>query len=161
LLMVFRSFVMFSISSHILGCFDVIQEEIMQISKAKYLKIDEDFEKTMNKDSRCHIRHYKGRNCFPKSQDILYESKHPKGWRNMRFQVGNWTDAPQVCCHTPQVFVMCPDHAFMLQSHEICTYVPRKAPKVCWDLAITFFFFLVLSGKSSVFKPNSRWKLSL
>jgi hypothetical protein len=82
LLMIFKTFVIFfyiescnssfSRNIAILGCFDVIQEEIMQIGKAKYLKTCEDFGKTMNEDSRGLERHYKRRNYVPKSQDILY-----------------------------------------------------------------------------------------
>ena len=59
----------------ILEYFDVIQEEIMQIGKAKHL---EDLGKTMNVDSRCLERHYKGKSYVPKSQDNLYGKKPPK-----------------------------------------------------------------------------------
>jgi len=66
----------------IMGYFDVIQEEIMQIDKEKHLKTCGDFEKTINENSRGLIRHYKMRNYVPKSQDILYERKHLKRRRN-------------------------------------------------------------------------------
>jgi len=73
LLMIFRTFVMFSILSHV----------IMVFGKAKHLKTCEDFGKTMNVGPRGLRRHYKRRSYVPKSQDILYGSKHPKRRRNM------------------------------------------------------------------------------
>jgi len=51
----------------------------MQIDISRHLKIDEDFGKIKNEDSRGLKRLYIGRNFIPKSQDILYGSKHPKG----------------------------------------------------------------------------------
>jgi len=60
------------------GCFDVIHEEIMQIDKARHLKTCEEFGKIKNEDLRGLRRHYRGRNSIPRSQDILYGSKHPK-----------------------------------------------------------------------------------
>jgi hypothetical protein len=75
--MFFETFVIFSILSHvflvfsrniaIIGCFDVIQEETMQISKAKHLNTFEDFEKTTTEDSRVPERHYEGMNSVLKS----------------------------------------------------------------------------------------------
>ena len=65
----------------ILGCFDVIQEEIMQIGKGKHLKTCEDIGETMNEDSGLK-RHYKGRKYVHRSQENLHESKHPKRRRN-------------------------------------------------------------------------------
>jgi hypothetical protein len=58
------------------------------------LKTCEDFAKTTNEDSRGLIRHYKGRNYVPKSQDILYGSKHPKRQRNRQLRVKLHTHAP-------------------------------------------------------------------
>jgi hypothetical protein len=73
LFIVFGTFVMSSILSHIIMVFD----------KAKYLKTCEDFGMTMNVDSRGLERHYKQMSYVPKSKDILYRSKHPKRQRNM------------------------------------------------------------------------------
>jgi len=50
------------------------------------MKTSLDIGKTMIEDSRGLRRLYKGRNFVPKSQDILYGSKHPKGRRNWRFR---------------------------------------------------------------------------
>ena len=100
--MIFGTFVMFSILSHvvltfsktaILGRFNVIQEEIMQIGKTKLLKTCEDFGKTMNENSRDLRRHYKGRNFVLKSQDVLHGSKYSKRQRNKKFRTGSSTYA--------------------------------------------------------------------
>jgi len=56
----------------------------MQIGKARHLKICEELVKIKSEDSRGLIRHYRGRNYVSKFQDILYGSKYPKRWRNMR-----------------------------------------------------------------------------
>jgi len=58
------------------------------------MKTSLDIGKTMIEDSRGLRRLYKGRNFVPKSQDILYGSKHPKGRRNWRFRGENCIDAP-------------------------------------------------------------------
>jgi hypothetical protein len=46
------------------------------------MKIGEDLGKIKNEDSKGLVRLYRGRNFVPKSQDILYGSKHPKGRKN-------------------------------------------------------------------------------
>jgi len=80
--MVLGKFIMFSILNHLILVFPehnnsrvffyVIQDEIMQISKAKHLKTCENFGKKMNENSRDLGRHYKGRNFVLKFQVILY-----------------------------------------------------------------------------------------
>jgi len=61
----------FFLNIAILGCFNLIQEEIMQISKTEHLYTCEDIGKTNNEYSRDLKRHCKGMNFVPKSQDIL------------------------------------------------------------------------------------------
>jgi len=78
-------------------------KEITQISKARHLKLSEDFGKIMNKDLRGLQRHYRGRNSIHKYQDILYGSKHPKRRRNKCLRPRNYVWAPRV-------WSMRPDH---------------------------------------------------
>jgi len=79
----------------ILECFDVIHKEIMQIGKARHLKICKDFENKKSEDSRGLRRHYKWRNSIPMSQDILHRNKHPKRRKNRHFSTKLRTHTPR------------------------------------------------------------------
>jgi len=78
--MVFGTFVMFSILSHVILVFLKHSNSRVfwcnsrrnhKISTAKHLKTSEIFGKIPNEDSIGLRRHYKGRNFVPKSQNIL------------------------------------------------------------------------------------------
>jgi len=113
----------------------------MQIGKSRHLKTCENFGKTMNEDSKGLGRHCKGNNSPCKSQDIFYESKHPKGRRNNRFRARNWSEAPQMCCQAPQVSAMLRKCDYTLEVHETKPCAPTKAPQVCWEQVITAFCY--------------------
>jgi len=57
----------------ILGYFHVIQEEIMQIGKAKHLKTCEDFGKKINENSRGLKRHTKGGIMFQVPRHLIWK----------------------------------------------------------------------------------------
>jgi hypothetical protein len=74
-------------------------------------KTFEDFGKTMNEDSRGLGRHYKGRDFVPKSQDILYGSKHPKDEETSNFTPGSSTYVPRAWQNMPMRPAMHLGHA--------------------------------------------------
>ena len=93
----------------ILGCFDVINKEIVQIGKARHMKTCEDFGKIMNADSRSLKRHYKERNYVSMSPDILYRCKHPKWQRNRHL-------CTELHSHAPRAWSMHPEHGHAPQA---------------------------------------------
>jgi len=76
------------------------------------MKTSEVFGKIMNEDSTGLERHYKGRNSIPKSQDILYVSKHPKRRWNKHLHVEKYIGAPEA-------WSILPKHGHMPQVWEI------------------------------------------
>jgi len=73
----------------------------MQINQARHLKTYEDFRKITNEDSRGLERHFKGRNFVFKSQDILYESKHPRRQKKHAFMHMTTHSWPSSMSHVP------------------------------------------------------------
>jgi len=59
------------------------------------MKFSEDFGKIKNEDLRGLKIRYRGRNNVHRSQDILYESKHPKGRRNIHLCTGTHSRVPR------------------------------------------------------------------
>jgi len=119
-------------------------------------KTCEDFRKIMNEDSRGLERHYKGRNYVPRSEVILYGSKHSRRQRDMHLGTGLHSHAPRAWSIFPEQ-----DHALQTsKSSHSCTPSMGHAPRT-WRKSGQNWFLLVFSGKNPVFKPNSRWKLSL
>jgi hypothetical protein len=119
--------------------------------------ISEDFEKIQNEDSSGLRRRYRVRNFVPRSQDILYGSKHPKERKNRYLCIGTHSRLPEHGLCAPSM-AMCPEHGIGTPSmHFMHTQDPRAHPMCLehgWMLAKTSFcYFLV--GKNPILGPTS------